>query len=219
MNVVILSMWRCGVSWTGDVIKDIYERLYGKELKIHYENNRAIVSHKLVKGWSNVYDVDPRVLLYLGYDKIIIIKRDLETMELEHAKYKGYLEQYDSLEQMRLIRPGFFERIRLQYDLIYNQEINDPRVLIVSLEDLNNHTHDTFNEIIEFLEFKMSLKQKIKLFIRILRNKVKPFVVPINPDNRNWSVYSGMLPKGTELCNRLKYMNKIQNNEVKIICQ
>jgi hypothetical protein len=218
MNVVILSMWRCGISWIGDTIKEIYRRMYGKELKINYENNRPLISHNLVEGWHNVYDIDPKVLLALGYDKVLVIKRELETMELEHAKYKGYLEQYDSYEDMKVIRPAFFERIRLQYDLIYNQDIEDKRMKIISLEDLNHYAHAYFNEIMEFFEFKMNLWQKIKFFLRVLRNKVKPFVIPVNVPNRNWSVYSGILPKGTELCNRLKYMNKIQKNEVKA-CQ
>ena len=210
-------MQRCGVSWVGDTIRDIYKCLYGKELNIHYEDNRAQISNTLVEGWHNVYDIDPKILLNLGYDKIIIVKRGLERMKHAHAKFHGYLEMYVSLERMKIERPAFFQRIELQYDLLYNQELNDPRVLIVSLEDLNNYTNDIFNEIIEFLEFKLNFIQKIKFFLRVLRNKVKPFVIPTNPPERNWSVYSALLPKGTEICDRLKYIQKIE--EVKIICQ
>ena len=210
MNVVILSMRRCGVSWVFEAISQVHERLFGKPLPIDYEKERAIVSHNLLEGYTGVYDLDPKVLLDLGYDKILIIKRDLETMKEKHAHYQGYMEKYGSLEQMKIERPAFFERIELQYNLIYNQKLNDKRILIVNLEDLNNYIYSSFNEIIEFLEFKLSFIQKIKLFIRILRNKIKPFIVPINPSERNWNIYSAMLPKGQELCQRLLYLKKIE---------
>jgi len=215
MNVIILSMKRCGISWLGDIIKDIYMRLYNKELKINYENDRIETTHTLLKGWNHVCDVDPKVLLQLGYDKVLIVKRDLETMKLAHAKFHGYLESYKSYEAMQQEREGFFQRIEMTHKLLYDQELNDPRVLIVRLEDLNNYTYATFTEIIEFLEFKLTFKQKIKFFLRVLKNKIKPFVIACNPTERNWDVFSALLSKGTDLCNRLQYIEKI-TNEVKI---
>jgi len=219
MNVIFLSMARCGISWIGDTLKEVYKQLYGKELQIHYENDRAMISNTLVEGWHSVYDVDLKVLLKLGYDKVLIIKRDLETMKEAHAKFHGYFEIYDSYEAMQQERPAFFERIEKTYDLLYNQELDDPRIIIISLEDLNNYTHDTFNEIIQFLDFKLSLLQKIKLFLRILRNKIKPFVIPTRPPKRNWDVFSAILPKGTPVCNRLQFIDKLAKQlekEVKI---
>ena len=163
MNVILLSTQRCGMSWVGKIISQIHKCFYGKELKIVYEHNRSLVSLNLIKGWTGVYEIDPKVLLNLGYDKILIIKRDLESMKEAHALYHGYMELYDSYENMKKERPAFFERIELVYKLLYEQEEikNNPKVLIVSLEDLNNYTYSTFNEITEFLEFKLSFKQKI----------------------------------------------------------
>ncbi|KKK95589.1 hypothetical protein LCGC14_2671290, partial [marine sediment metagenome] len=89
-------------------------------------------------------------------------------------------------------------------------KFKDKRILIVNLEDLNNYTHATFNDIIEFLEFKLSFIQKIRFFLRVLRNKIMPFVIATNPTERNWNIYSASLPKGQELCNRLKYLKKIK---------
>jgi hypothetical protein len=212
MNVVFLSMPRCGISWVGDVIKHIYERLYGKPLEINYENDRVLISRTLVKGWHSVYDIDPKVLINLGYDKIIIVKRELEAMKEAHAFYQGYMENYGTLENMKKERPGFFERLELYYKLIYeqNEVINHPNVLIVNLEDLNDYTYATFNEIIKFLNFKLSFIQKLRLFSRVLKNKIMPFVVPVNPSERNWNINSAMLPKGQELCLRLQYLKKIE---------
>ena len=65
MNVVILSMQRCGMSWVGGVISLIHERLYGEPLHINYENNRVAVSNRLVEGWSGFYNIDPTILLRL----------------------------------------------------------------------------------------------------------------------------------------------------------
>ncbi len=210
MNVVILSMQRCGISWIFETISQIHERLFGEPLEINYEKERSIVSRNLLEGYTGVYDIDPKVLLALGYNKILIIKRDLETMKRVHAHYQGYMEKYGSLERMKEERPAFFERIELQYNLLYNQNLNNKRILIVNLSDLNNYTHSTFNEIIKFLEFKLSFIQKIKLFLRVLKDKIRPFVIATNPDERNWNIYSASLPKGQELCNRLNYLKKIE---------
>ena len=121
----------------------------------------------------------------------MIIKRDLETLKEVHAHYHGYQEIYDSLEDMKDKRSCFFEKIELYYNLLYNQPkiINNSKILIVDLENLNNYTYSTFSEIIDFLEFKLSFKQKIKFFLRVLKNKVFPFVIPINPSDRNWDIY------------------------------
>ena len=211
MNVVILSMERCGVSWVGETLAQIYKQLYGKDLSINYETNRSKVSKNLLDGWTGVYNIDPKVLLRLGYDKVLIIKRDLEVMKEAHAHYHGYQEMYGNLESMKEARPSFFEKIELYHDLLYNQEEvkNNPKVLIVNLEDLNNYTHATFNEIVEFLDFTLSFKQKIKLFFRVLDNKIKPFVIATNPKDRNWNIYSAMLSKSHILCDRLRYLKKI----------
>ena len=220
MNVVILSMGRCGISWAMDTIKKIYSRLYGKELTIDYEADRVEISNTLVKGWHSIYNVDPMELLKRGYDKILIVRRPLETMKYEHAKFYGYLEHYTSYEHMQQEREGFFEVIELYWKLIYTQTevLQDPRVLMVDLKDLNNYTYSTFEEIIEFLEFKLTIMQKIRLFFRILRDKINPFVIACKPTQRNWDVYSAQLPRGHELCNRLQFIEKITKNE-EIICQ
>lgn len=220
MNVIILSMRRCGVSWIGEVLSQVHKRLYGKELKINYEKDRAKVSRTLLKGFTGVYDVDPKVLLKLGYDKILIVKRDLNAMKKAHAKYHGYLELYENLENMIRIRPCFFEKIELYHKLLYDQEEikNDPKVLIVSLEDLNSYTYSTFNEIIKFLDFKLNLIQKVKLFLRVLKydSNMNPFVIATNPIERDWNVFSALLPKGHGLCDRLNYLQKIEENKIKI---
>jgi len=212
MNVVLLSMQRCGMSWVGSVISLIHKRFYGKELEINYEQNRSLVSHNLLKGWTGVYEIDPKVLLDLGYDKILIIKRELESMKKAHAHYHGYQEIYETYKNMLEERPAFFERIELAHKLLYDQEEikNNPKVLIVKLEDLNNYTYSTFGEIIDFLEFKLSFIQKLKLFKNIIKNKIKPFVIAVNPTERSWNIYSTLLPKNHELCNRLKYLKKIE---------
>ena len=118
MNVIFLSMARCGVSWVGETIAQIYFRLYGKPLEINYENDRTEISKSLVEGWHSIQNVDPKVLLDLGYDKILIIKRELETMKEVHAHYHGYMELYGNLENMKHDRPGFFEKIELYHKLM-----------------------------------------------------------------------------------------------------
>lgn len=217
-NVIILSMRRCGVSWVMETISQIHKRLFGKPLRIIYEKNRALISNNLIKGYTGVYDIDPKVLLDLGYDKILIIKRKLETIKYAHAKYHGYQELYETYESMLLERPAFFEKIELYHKLLYEQKevINNPKVLFISLENLNNYTHSTFNEIIDFLEFKMNIIQKIKFFLQVLRNKVQPLVIATNPTERDWDIYSALLPKGHKLCNRLEFLKKINKNKQNI---
>lgn len=212
MNVVILSMPRCGVSWIGEVLSQLHERLFGIPLEITYEKDRAKVSRTLVKGITGVYNIDPTVLLNLGYDKIIIIKRELENLKKAQAHYHGYQEQYGTYENMVEARPGFFEKIELYYELLYEQEnvLQNPRVLLVSLEDLNNYTYSCFKEIMDFLGFKLSLKNKIKFILRVLKDNIRPFIVATNPLERDWNIYSALLPKGHALCARLQFLEKIQ---------
>jgi len=117
-------------------------------------------------------------------------------------------------------RPAFFERIELQHALLYDQDIQDERLKIFSLEDFNNQPHETFTELVEFLQFKLTFKQKITLFFRILRNKVNPLIVPCNPTERDWDVYSAFSLGGSnKLCERLKYLKQLKKNEEIISCQ
>ena len=51
MNVIILSMARCGVSWVGNTLSLIHEAYYGKPLDIDYEFSPRLLSTRLVKGW------------------------------------------------------------------------------------------------------------------------------------------------------------------------
>lgn len=209
-NVIFLSMRRCGISWICEILKKLYFIYHGKALEIVYEADRALISHQLVRGYHSVHDIDPNVLLNVGYDRVIAIKRELETMKHAHAQYHGYLEQYENYEQMKELRPGFFERIEMQYRLLYQQEIKNERFKILDLADFNNHCHASFNELIEFLGFKFTFTRKIKLFMNILRNKVTPLIIPVKPTERNWEIYSSLLKKDFPLCNRLTFMKKIE---------
>jgi len=206
-------MPRCGCSWVMETLKKIYKIMHGKDLRVHYEVNRSLASNHLLSGINVVYDIDPKILLNLGYDKILIIKRDKENLEKSMAIYHGYQENYGTLENMKIERPGFFQKFDLLYDLIYNQNINDSRILIVSLEDLNNHVHEMFNKIIDFLEFKMTFRQKMRLFYHFIRNKIKPLVIPVHPPERDFEIYSTILSKEQKLCNRLQYLQKIRENK------
>jgi hypothetical protein len=213
MNVIFLSMNRCGVSWLGEILKDLYHQCKGKPLEIKYEVSRERASRECLKGWNTVYDIEPQILLNLGYDKILILQRGLEAMEEAHTVYHGYQEIYDTIDQMKRERPAFFERIRLQYQLLYERTPESERILKVSLEDLNNHTIHEFRKITDFLGIKMSFWRKL---ILLFTNKLQPILVPVKPE-RDWEVYSTPLPSEYELCNRLQYLKKIRGK--KIQCQ
>lgn len=210
MNLMILSRMRCGSSWVGKVLSDTHEVLKGKPIEWGYERFRPLASKTLLKGFNSVHDVDPKILLNLGYT-VICIERDLETMKRVHALFFGYADErgYESLLQER---PAFFEKIELYHKLLYGQNIKHKRYLQVRLEDLNNYTSDTFKEIIDFLGWKMSFRQKIKFLIK----KRNILIVATAPPERNWEIYSDFLAKGHEVCPRLKQIEITTKKEVKI---
>lgn len=51
-----------------------------------------------------------------------------------------------------LEEPKFFSNIQKKWNK-QNIEINDPRFLKITLEDWNNFTTQTYNKILDFLEF------------------------------------------------------------------
>jgi len=193
MNVIILSTERCGISWIVKVISQIHENMFGVPIDCNYEISRLEAKKKhlpLPKGWNTVYNVASQKIVDRDYDRVLIIKRDLEELLKAQMLYSRWelVNGIDNMTEERLI-----SKITRYWKLVYEKEINDPKCLTIRLEDLNRYTVNTFNEILDFLNFPS--------FFR-------PVLIPIIPPDRNWEAYSSILPKGHKLFPRLQEINE-----------
>lgn len=194
LNVLIVSMERCGISWVARVISMLHEKTFGKAIHFNPEKISAVQATRtrfpVIKGWNNVYDVNPLDVLKTKdngeqYDKVLIVKRKLKTIQAVHEiYYPDYLGEDQKVK--------WREKDVELYDLVYNQEIDDPRCMTVNLEDLNNYTVATFNELMDFFNFP---------------EVGRPIIVPILAPERNSEAYTSILAKGQPLIERLNKIN------------
>ena len=106
----------------------------------------------MLEGWNDVIYADPEILLERGYDKVILVMRDLKELCEAQALYHRQAKSKKELIELILNEPHFFSNLKRKYDQI-DKEIEDPRFLKITLEDWNNFTFQTYNKILDFLEF------------------------------------------------------------------
>ena len=194
MNVMIVSMSRCGISWVVRELNMLHEKTFGKSISLRAEKVSMVevtrTRFPVVKGWNNIYDVNPLDVLKTKdngekYDRVLIVKRKWETISKVH---EIYYPDYLSEAQKVIWR----EKDKKMYDLVYGQEIDDPRCLMINLEDVNNYTVDTYNELMDFFNFP---------------SESRPIIAPILAPERNSEAYSSILKKGQPLIERLNKIN------------
>lgn len=222
-NLMLVSMERSGNSWMGAVISEIHQGIYGGEIpKWYHEISRVYAvdpKYPMPEGWCSVYDVDPQELLDRGYDKIIVLERNLETVERAFFMYHD-MPYSEGLERY----PEYFESIRKYWNIVHKERIDDPRIHYVHLDDLNNHTFDAFNKIFDFLGYPKKVKahdtmswcrnynekdsmceyQECGHCLTFEPKVQRGLVVPVNPPDRNWQCFSDFLPIGHPVSDTLK---------------
>ena len=165
-------------SLIGPIISQVHYNYTREKVFWNYEISRIMAidpEYNLPKGFSSVYYVDPRALLKRDYDKIIILQRDKKALLddiCDRYKLKFNPEHVE-----------FYEKLDFYYDLIYNQEIEDPRLFRVRLEDLTNYPVATYSDLFDFLGYP---------------KKGRPLIIPlpIDPNERDWKKRSSILRKG-----------------------
>jgi len=182
MNVIVLTVERCGCSWMGAIISEVHKHCHGDPIIWNYEISRCIATrpkYYIPKGYCSVYYVRPEQLLEKEYDKIIVLHRDLESL-----KQKLFQYHFGPNQKVLKKHEPFFEEIEFYYNLTFNKKITNERLLWVELSDLNNHCISTFNKIFDFLEFP---------------KKTRPILLPINPPERDWDVSGSVIKSGLPL--------------------
>lgn len=192
-NIIIVSMERSGSNWVAAIISEVYQAITGNLIKWNHEISRVWAiddKYELPQGWNSVYDVKPSELLKRGYDKIIVLERNLETLKrvywTSQRLIHGDLSYEIGIKDKRY--SWFFKTIEDYWNEGYNDPIVDERIIRVDLDDLNNYTFNTFNELFDFLEFP----------------KNRPILIPVNPPERNWQCFSDLLAKGHRPSDSLK---------------
>jgi len=183
-NCIILTMERCGCSSLGGLISAFYQRMFEKPLYFNYEISRMIAINSkyiLPKGYCSVYYVKLEWLLKRGYEKIIVLKQDLDKIIPLMVKYYFKDKPFD---QVIKEHPEWIEKIRFYYDLVFNHGINeDKRVHEVDWFDLTNYTVAMVSNLLDFLEFPI---------------KNRPILFPLPVQDRDFDKYSTILGIGHE---------------------
>lgn len=198
MNVMFVSLQRCGISWIIKILSQFHEFLFGEPIPYTKENaeiSKLIATRKrfpLPQRWNCVYEVDPKQLVERGYDRIVIVERDLETLKRVHQIY--FQEDLIWMQRETLLR-----KIEESWKLVYENEIDDPSVIQINLEDLNNYAQQTFTRLMDFLNFP----------------KVgRPPIIPIPTPDRNWEAFSSLLQRESGIYNKLKGIEKIYRDNL-----
>lgn len=129
----------------------------------------------LLKGWNDVIAADPKILLDRGYDKVIVFTRDLyESCKAQALYFRGAKTQED-YKKLLENEPRFFRNIMKKWKRL-NKRIDDPRIFYTSIDEWNNRTLQTYNRLLDFLEFpkKVSLELNGKYYI-----KTRPLLAPV----------------------------------------
>jgi len=189
LNIIVVSNERCGISWICKIISEVHEKMFNTTPEWDYEISRLIARKKhlpLPQGWNTVYDLNPEVLLERGYDRVLVVQRDLDTLLKAQMLYNHdeLSNEYVGINEDTLLR-----KVKENWELVYGKEIIHPKCLKVRLEDLNNYTVASFNEILDFLNFP---------------TYGRPVIIPTSPPDRNWEAYSSILPKNHSICKRLE---------------
>ena len=200
MNVVFVSMKRCGIGWIIHTLSRIHKKMFGNYIKFYGIPLSTTIKQDFIvpegysrwkqfKGWSIAYNINPIKMINSGFDRIIVIQRDFD--KLVNA-YKTFF--YKELEIGNL---DFwdFKTFNDNYKTVYRRGIFHSKYLKVRLEDLNNNTTDTFNQLMDFLDFP---------------KENRPILIPIAPPERYWQVYSSVLTKGHGHSDHLEDIKKKQ---------
>jgi len=200
LNIIVSATERCGVSWFCSIISLFYKQMYGGEIdKWNFIASRLMAGHinyPILKGWNTVQWVPIEKIIRKPYDKIILLQRSLESLKESLFIYYFAEKEYEEEKDKEKYK-HWFKKIERYYEKVY-AENDHPNVLRVHLEDLNNYTVATFNEILDFLGF---LKEG------------RPIIIPINPHDRVWQTFSSILDKGQIVNQRLQNIHKKYNNK------
>lgn len=209
-NVIMVSAGRCGASWACAVISEIHKEVYGVEKHWNWGISRYMAindKYYFPEGFNEVLYVDPMKLLNRPYDKIIVLKRELDEVLQSMQVYRFPELTYKETEEQY---PQFIEDVIFYYGITYNHDFDDPRMYLTNLSDLNNHTVAAFSELLDFLEYPTHTYREMIAYIQsnietmdkyqileyLIKNPLRGCLIPINPKYRNWEMSSGTIPMG-----------------------
>ena len=177
LNVIITRLPRCGVSEIFGFIKLAHKAIFKSDLKIKHEISYFDVikfDRPLVKGWNGVIGAEPQRLLDRGYDKVIVVSRSLKGACKSQLDYFRKVQTLEECISLWLEDPAFIPKVRKKWDRL-NAVIEDPRLLIISLDQWNYQLHQTYHLILDFLEFP---------------KEGRPHLVPVRRDPEILNAYS-----------------------------
>lgn len=195
MNVIITHSSRSAISEIFGYVSLAYFYHFNEPLLINFEANyfEATRSRRpLLEGWNDVINADPQILLDRGYDKVIHVNRDLLDLAESLALYHRRTKSKEDIIKLAMDEPRFFANIKKKWDKL-QKEIDDSRFLRITLNEWNNFTFQTFNKLLDFLEFP---KEK------------RPFLIPVK-SNKDFEGYScSFLEPEYEVCENIEVIRR-----------
>ena len=165
---------------------------FNEPLSINYEANYFEATRfrrPLLQGWNDVIGADPQILLDRGYDKVIHVNRDLLDLGEALALYHRRAKSKEEIIHLAMNEPRFFPNIKKKWEKL-QRPITNERFLRIKLEDWNKFTFQTFNKLLDFLEFPKTKR---------------PFLIPVKMNDRNFEGYScSFLEPDQEVCENLE---------------
>lgn len=172
-----------------------HELVYNEPLNINFEASYFEATRfrrPLLEGWNDVIFADPQILLDRGYDKVILVTRELTDLCESLALYHRGAKTPTEIINLILEEPKFFSNIQKKCEKI-DKDIRDPRLFKFSLNEWNHFTLQTFNELLDFLEYP---------------KRPRLALAPIKV-NRDFEGYScSHLPKEYQVCENIEVIRK-----------
>ena len=184
--MIITHNSRSAVSEIFGFIQLAYLHYFNDTLPINYETpSFEAVKYRrpLPKGWNGTINAEPRLLLKRGFDKVIHVSRNLIDLCKSIAKYHTNAQTIEDYIKLAIKRPKFFYNINKKREILERNHISDPKFLKITLADWNKFTLETFNKLLDFLEFP---------------TENRPFLIPVKftEEQRDFEGYScSHLPK------------------------
>lgn len=120
------------------------------------------------------------------------MNRDLLDLADSLALYHRRAKTKEQVIDLAMNEPRFFANIKKKWESL-QKEIDDPKFLRINLNDWNNFTFQTFNKLLDFLEFS--------------REK-RPFLIPVK-SNKDFEGYScSFLDPEHEVCENIEVIRR-----------
>ena len=145
-NVILTSVRLSAIGWFTGIVSEIHRAIYKEPIHWRYEISTFEATRErrpLPKGWCTVWDANPLQLVERGYDKVLVLYRDVMNLVNAHCWYNKSMSIADC------IREGEFRYLQQtikKYDKLLETHYEHNKIYYVDINKCNiNNTQDNNN--------------------------------------------------------------------------